>query len=459
MAPKQEKKELPKKPRGMYDILEDEYRVRAIFIEKTKAIAEFYGFKPIQTPHMEKLEMFTRAVGETTDIVEKEMYNVKIKGGEKLVLRPEGTAPIVRAYIEHGMQSKPQPVLLYYTGAFFRHEKPQKGRRREHQQFGLEVLGESDSIIDALIIKAFLTILDEAAGLKSVCVHLNSIGDKECRKIYQKELLAFYRKKANQVCTDCSKRMKVNPLRLLDCKNEKCIEIKSEAPQIINYLCEDCKNHFKDLLEILDSSNIPYYIDHYLVRGLDYYSRTAFEFFVETEPEKTEEPVKKGGDTEGEEKKEKTDEKKEQPVQSAPLALGGGGRYDMLSNILGNKNIPGVGGAIGIDRIVEHMMETKKRSPTQKPNQAFFIQLGSGAKYKSLTVLEILRKAKIKTSHSLNKNSLKSQLKIASKLKVPFALILGQKEALEDTIIVRNMESASQETIPIAKLSNYLKRQ
>jgi len=444
MSTNQEKKELPKRPRGMYDILEHEYRVRENFIEKTKAIVEFYGFKPIQTPHMEKIEMFTRAVGETTDIVEKEMYSVKVKGGEKLVLRPEGTAPIVRAYIEHGMQTKPQPVMLYYTGAFFRHEKPQKGRRREHQQFGLEILGESDSIIDALVIKVFLTILEEATGFKSVCVHLNSIGDKECRKIYQKELLAFYRKKTNQVCPDCLRRMKINPLRLLDCKNEKCVEIKKEAPQIINYLCEDCKNHFKDLLEVLDSSDIPYYLDPYLVRGLDYYSRTAFEFLIETEPEE------KG-------KEEKSDEIKEQKTVS--LALGGGGRYDTLAGILNSgKDIPGVGGAIGIDRIMEQMMKVKKMSRPQKQNQVFFIQLGSGAKYKSLTILETLRKAKIKTSHSLNKNSLKSQLKIASKLKVSFALILGQKEALENTIIVRNMESASQETVPIEKLANYLKK-
>ena len=421
-----------KKPKGMHDILSKEYFLRENFIEKAKAIAEFYGFKPIQTPHLEKTELFTTTVGENTDIVEKEMYELKTKGGDRLVLRPEGTAPIVRAYIEHGMQTKPQPIMLYYHGSFFRYERPQKGRRRELQQFGLEILGEDDSITDAAIIKVILTILEEAAGLKQISVHVNSIGDEECRKIYKKELVAYYRRKVNYLCKDCTRRLKINPLRLLDCKKEECIEIKKGAPQIINYLCSECTNHFKELLEILDASNIPYYLDNYLVRGLDYYSRTVFEFFSETDTE-------------------------------APkfLELVGGGRYDLLAKALGKKDIPGVGCAIGIDRIIEMMDKSeiqkiiKKR---QQPPKVFFVQIGIGAKYKSLSVLELLQKAKIGTKHSLGKKSLKSQLKIAAKLNVPYALIFGQKEAVEDTIIVRNMKTMSQETVKLSELITYLKK-
>lgn len=424
MTAKYDKKELVKKAKGMHDILPREYWVRERLIEKAKTIASFYGFKPIQTPHLEKIELFTSAVGENTDLVEKEMYNLKTKGGDKLVLRPEGTAPIMRAYIEQGMQVKPQPVLLYYYGSFFRHDRPQKGRRREFQQFGIEAIGEANSIADAVVIKVLWAVLEEAAGLKPISLHLNSVGCKECRKIYQKEMTAYYRKRARSLCKDCLRRLKINPLRLLDCKEEKCGELKKEAPQIINYLCEGCTNHFKNLLEILEASGIQYNLDNYLIRGLDYYSRTAFEFFLEGEP----------------------------------LALGGGGRYDGLSAILSGKEIPGVGGALGIDRILAMMPEKQKQSPKKKEAKIFFMQLGTEAKNKSLAVLELLRKAKIPTKHSLSKDSIKSQLKIAAKANAPYALIFGQKEALENIIIVRNTETASQEAVPLEKLADYLKK-
>jgi len=421
---KKDKKELIQKPRGMHDILPRNFLIREKFIEKAKAVADFYGFKPIQTPILEKSDLFTATVGENTDIVEKEMYNLKTKGGNKLVLRPEGTAPIVRAYLEHGMHTKPQPVMFYYFGSFFRHERPQKGRRREFQQFGLEILGEEDSITDALVIKASLTIIEEAAGLKPVCVHVNSVGCKECRKVYLKELVSFYRKKMQILCSDCKNRIKTNPMRLLDCKDEKCATIKPEAPQIINYLCDPCSKHFKQLLEILDVSEIPYYLNNYLVRGLDYYSRTAFELFLENES----------------------------------MELGGGGRYDELSLALSNKKVPAVGMAIGVDRILETLKEKGKLKITEKPPKVFFIQLGAAAKQKSLSVIEKLRKEKITTKHSLSKNSLKSQLKIAEKLKVPFTIILGQKETLENNIMVRDMETNSQETVSLDKLTDYLKK-
>ncbi|MCF7835677.1 MAG: histidine--tRNA ligase [Candidatus Marinimicrobia bacterium] len=433
MATQNNKKEIIEKVKGMRDVLSEEYLFRKKIIEKAESIATFYGFEPIQTPHLEKVELFTASVGESTDIVEKEMYELKTKGGKRLVLRPEGTAPIMRAYLRHGMQNQPQPIMLYYHGSFFRHEKPQRGRQREFQQFGIEILGEADAITDAIVIKTLLVILEEAVGIKPISVRLNSIGDIECRKIYQKELLAYYKNKTNELCKDCKNRMKSNPLRLLDCKNENCEKIKQEAPQIINFLCPDCTAHFKDLLEILDTSEISYYLDHYLVRGLDYYSRTAFEFFIEDNSEETEEGKK-------------------------VLELGGGGRYDSLSKILSNKNIPGVGGAIGIDRAITVLSENKKISVATKTPKIFFIQLGANAKYKSLVVLEMLRKAKISVKHSLSKNSLKSQLKIAAKLEVPYVLILGQKESTDNTIIIRDMKTTSQEIVPITKLTDKLKK-
>lgn len=434
------KKEPVRRARGMQDVLGKEYFLQEKFIEKARAIAEFYGFRPIRTPHLEKVELFTSSVGEMTDIVEKEMYALKTKGGDKLVLRPEGTAPIVRAYFEHGMQSKPQPVMLYYHGSFFRHDKPQRGRSREFQQFGLEILGEKDSIADAIIIKALLSILEEAGGLKNISLHINSIGDKECRKTYQKDLAAYYRKRAKDICKDCDQRLKTNPLRLLDCKNEKCAEIKTEAPQIINYLCDECKDHFKSLLEILDSSGVSYYLDHFLVRGLDYYSRTAFEFFTEERREEGEKPL----------------DNAQGKLTENSMAVGGGGRYDSLGSILMGKDLPAVGGSLGVDRTI--LYSGVKQKTFQKATKIYFVQLGTDAKQKSLTVLEILRKAKIPTKHSLSKDSLKGQLKMASKLKIPYALILGQKEVFENSIIVKNMTSSSQETVPIEKLIDYLKK-
>jgi len=425
--PRGARKESFRKAKGMHDILADEYLLKENFIEKAKKIASFYEFQPIQTPILEKVELFTTSIGETTDIIEKEMYNLKTKGREQLVLRPEGTAAVVRAYIENGMQSLPQPVMLHYHGPFFRYERSQKGRTREFQQFGLEILGETDAIADAVIIKTTQAILEEAGKIKNLTLKINSVGDKECRETYQRELINYYKKNSTKLCKNCVRRLKTNPMRLLDCKEEGCQEIKENAPQIMNFLCTGCSNHFKDVLETLDASEVSYYLDHTLVRGLDYYSRTAFEFIDE----------------------------------DTGLVVCGGGRYDPLSKILSGKEVSGVGAAIGIDRVLEKnkkKQSVKTTTKRGKPAKVFFIQLGVGARYKSLAVLEKLRKSKIPTKHSLSKSSLKGQLKLASKLKIPYTLILGQKEALEDSIIVRNMITTSQETIKIEKLIDHLKK-
>lgn len=424
---------LLQEPRGMHDILPKDYGLYQNIYKKAEEVAEYYGFSPIQTPHVERMELFTASIGESTDIVEKEMYKLKASGKNNLVLRPEGTAPIMRSYIGHGMHTQTQPVMLWYKGSFFRHERPQKGRFREFQQFGLEIVGEEKAIAEATLIKMFTSILEEV-GIQSPIVHINSLGDKECRNAYKSnELLPYYKKKVAQLCADCKRRVKENPLRLLDCKVEKCEEIKTDAPQMINHLCANCKKHLKEVLEFLDSSGISYSLNTRLVRGLDYYSNTVFEIFEDTKH-------------------------KEEEVKRTPLALAAGGRYNELSGTLSKKNIPAAGGAIGIDRLVEILSERKIKVGRAKKPKLFFIHLGIAARYKSLNVIEMLRKAHIPVRHSISKEGLKSQLKIATKLKVPFALILGQKESLENSIIIRNMDSWAQETVPVDKLVETIKK-
>jgi len=264
-------------PKGTRDILPNDVRYWEYIESRAKQIAGYYGFRSIRTPHFEKTEIFT-AIGEFTDIVERQMYSFRTRGGDALTLRPEGTIPLMRSYIQNGMQSWPQPVMLHYTGSFFRHESPQRGRFREFGQFGLEIFGEEEAVADAIVIRVITLILEEL-GLGQFVVHLNTLGDKECRPLYRKELVGFYRSKINYLCKDCKRRLKTNPLRLLDCTEEKCQELKKDAPQMIEYVCDSCKNHFKKIFEFLDKLSVPYFLNHHLVRGLDYYSRTVFEIF------------------------------------------------------------------------------------------------------------------------------------------------------------------------------------
>lgn len=437
---KKNSEDLFQSPKGMRDILgEDFYNLQGFF-EKAQEIAEYYGFKPLQTPILEYEEIFSKGVGGGTDIVDKEMYSIKTKGGDKLVMRPEGTASAMRSYIEHGMQNKPQPVKLYYSGPIFRHDKPQKGRYREFYQFGIEVLGSQKSIMDAMVIHIGILMLREA-GINNIFLKINSIGDAESRKDYLKELVNYYKKHLGKMSAVDRQRLKDNPLRILDSKDPNLLEINAEAPQSLSFLNNVSKKHFKEVMENLDELGIDYEIDHTLVRGLDYYSHTVFEFFTLDE-KKSEEEAKDG-----------------EEVELAPktLALGGGGRYDYLSKTMGyKKEIPGVGFALGIDRILE--ASTKIPNPRiKKKAKVFFIQLGTEAKMKSLKVIEVLRQNKIPVRQSLSKDSLGSQLAIAEKSKIPHTIIFGQKEALENTVIVRDMSTRSQKNVDIDKLAKYLK--
>lgn len=432
-AKNKETKDILQAPRGMKDIIGEDFYKQQGFFEKAQEICEYYGFSPIQTSTMEHEEIFTKGVGEGTDIVDKEIYTLKTKGGDKLALRPEWTASVMRAYIEHGMQSQPQPVKLYSFGPTFRHDKPQKGRYREFNQFNIEALGSPQSIMDATTIKVALVILEEA-GIKNVRVKINSIGDAESRKDYIKELTNYYKKFINKMGATDRNRMKTNPLRILDSKDEKLFEINMAAPQSVSSLNTTSKKHFKEVLEYLNEMNIDYELDHTLVRGLDYYTHTVFEFF-------TEKKVSEDGS-------EVTKE----------LALGGGGRYDGLAKTMGHKKpIPGVGCGLGVDRILE-ASEKPPVPKIKKKAKVYFIQLGTEAKMKSMNVIETLRCAKIPVSYSLSKDSLGSQLSNAEKLGVPYTIIFGQKEALDNCVIVRDMKNRSQKIIKIEKLADHLKK-
>ncbi len=415
-------------PKGMRDIVSEEYYAFQGLFEKAQEVAVYYGFKPIETPILENEDVFTSSVGEGTDIVDKEMYTLRTKGGDHLAMRPEHTAPLMRAYIEHGMQAMPQPVMFYQYGPVFRHDKPQRGRYRQFWQFDLDSLGSDKSIMDAFVIKTGMSILEEA-GAENLSIEINSIGDKECRGGYIKELTNYYKKHINSLGAIDRQRLKTNPLRILDSKEEKTKEINENAPDAVSFLCASCKKHFKEVLEYLEEMGIPYNINKNLVRGLSYYTRTVFEVYSESGEEGV-----------------------------GPMQIASGGRYDYLARQIGSKkDVPGVGFSIGVDRVIEAKWYKKLSPRIVKKPKIYFIQLGNEAKLKSLNIIEILRKAHIPIAHSLSKDSLGSQLAVAERLAIPYAIIFGVKEALDNAVIVRNMTNRSQETVKLSKLLEYIK--
>ncbi len=413
--------------KGMRDIVGDQYYQFQGFFEKAQEVAVYYGFKPIETPIVEYEDVFTSSIGIGTDIIDKEMYALKTKGGDHLALRPEHTASLMRSYIENGMQSTPQPVLFYSYGPVFRHDKPQKGRYRQFYQFDLDILGNDKSILDALAIRTAWLILEEA-GAKKLSLDINSIGDKECRKLYLQELVSYYKKNIKNLPAIDKERLKTNPLRILDSKEEKTIELNQNAPNILSSLCPPCKKHFKEVLEYLEEMEIPYNINKCLVRGLSYYTRTVVEIMIQDEE------------------------------TGKMISIAGGGRYDYLGRQLGSKkDVPAVGISIGVDRVIEAPWFSKLSPRIIKKPKIYFIQLGSDAKLKSFNVIEILRKGKVRIAQSISKDNLGSQLATAEKLGMNYAIIFGQKEALENSAIVRNMNNRSQETIKLPELLNYIR--
>ena len=410
--------------KGMHDILPDDQPAWDKVRSATRHVGDFYNFLRIDTPILESADLFERGLGTGTDIVEKEMFVVKTKGGDRLVLRPEFTSAVMRSYYQHGLGQYGQPVKLYYEGPVFRHEQPQAGRFRQFHQVGFEILGaESDPIYDAQAILGAYRILEELK-IKNVTVHINSIGCHKCRAAYIKKLEAYYKKNAQKICKNCKVRLVNNPLRVLDCKEDACQLIKADAPIILDFLDTECKAHFTKVLEYLDEVKIPYHIDSHLVRGLDYYNRTVFEFFAE----------------------------------GFAYAIGGGGRYDYLSETLKLGKLSAVGSAIGVERVIEVLKASGKGAIARGGAKVFLVHMGEEAKKRGLALIEEFRKAGMRINESFGKDSLKSQLRVADKDRVHFAMILGQREVFEGSIIIRDMQTGTQESVPLERVVEEIKK-
>ena len=442
-------------PTGMHDILFEEQKYFQRIFKVCEEMSKFYGFKKIDTPILEQAELFSKGVGLSTDVVSKQMYVFKTKGDDYLALRPEGTAPIARAYIQQGMFNWPQPVKLWYWGPFFRAEHPQAGRYRQFWQVGFEVLEEKSPAADAQMIQLFYNILEELR-FKNLIVEINSIGDNQCRPYYKKLLSNYLKTRESSLCPDCKRGYKKNPLRVLDCKEDRCQQIKAQAPQILDYLCEECHNHFKEVLEFLDEMGLPYRLNPYLVRGLDYYTKTVFEIFSDV-PVRASLPAQAGAEP-SKESDDSGDTAIKTSEEKKSLALVGGGRYDSLVKILGGKETPAVGGAAGIERIAQAMKAREMKLPEEPVAKVFLAQLGGLAKKKSLKLFEDFRKTKIFVAESFGRDSLKYQLNKANKMGIGYVLILGQKEALEGSIIIRDMQNGKQETIKMDKVVKEIQR-
>ncbi len=408
----------------MHDVLPDDQPTWERIRRSAREFAQVYNFLRIDTSILEPIELFSRSVGESTDIVEKQMFTVTAKGKERLALRPEGTASIARAYVEHGLGGRlGLPLKLFYEGPMFRYEQPQAGRTRQFHQIGFEILSaDDDPIYDAQVILVLVRFL-ESLKIKNLMVAVNSIGCKACRPGYRRQLQSYYRPLKEKLCADCIRRFESNPLRLLDCKVEGCRAFREETPIIVDSLCDLCRKHFKGTLEYLDELALPYSLDHHLVRGLDYYTKTVFEV---------------GG-------------------EGFDFALASGGRYDYLVELLGGKPTPGVGWAVSVERIVEVLRIQGITHTLKAKPKVFFIYIGELAKRKSLRLLEELRKHNIDVAESLGRESLRGQLRLADKMQSPIALIFGQKEAFEESIIMRDLRSGIQETIPLSKTVGILK--
>ena len=415
----------PQMLRGFHDILPEDQVYWHAIRQKVDELAFAYSFDRIDLPILESADLFVRSVGKQTDIVEKEMFQFQDQSGANVVMRPEATASTARAYIEHGMLEKPQPVKLYYEGPMFRYDRPQAGRYRQFHQFGFEAFGSDEAIVDAQLILIADRFFREL-GIP-VTMHVNSIGTPETRAEYKVELVAYYRQHRAVICEDCKRRLTKNPMRVLDCKVEGCRAVSANAPQIVDWLDEASKEHFMKVLEYLDEVEVRYQLSPHLVRGLDYYSRTVFEIYTE------------GAD-------------------GSQSALGGGGRYDGLVEVLGGRPTPACGFAVGLERTVSTMREKQITPPAGKRREVFLAQLGDVARRKGLALYEAFRSDGIPVAEAFGKSALKAQLELADKYKAKYTLILGQKEVLDGTIIVRDMESGVQETVDMNKVVGIVKK-
>ena len=414
-----------KAPRGTSDILPGEQGYFRYIEERAASVCQLYGYERIDTPVFEDARLFVRTIGQGTDIVEKETYTFDDRSGQAMTLRPEGTAPICRAYIEHGMHNLPQPVRLYYFASIFRYERPQKGRYRQHQQFGVEAIGDGDPALDAEVIDVAWRFF-ESLGLVNLSLQLNSIGCKLCRPAYLEELKGHYSAHVDRLCSDCKTRLRKNPLRLMDCKKPSCQDIAQSAPRSIEHLCSQCKEHFESVVKYLLLLGIPFEKNHRLVRGLDYYTKTVFEIQPQGE-------------------------------EGAQSAVGGGGRYDDLIEELGGKPTAAIGFAVGIERIVLNMKQQNIIPPAPSGQKVFVAYLGDEAKAEAIKLTSKLRQRGIAVVCNLGDRSLKAQLRQANALGVAYALIIGEDEVGSGVVMLRNMEKGEQRKVPVHEVLSLLR--
>jgi histidyl-tRNA synthetase len=412
------------RPTGTLDILPEDqpywYHVR----DRARHLAELAGFERIDVPMFEATELFARGVGEGTDIVDKEMYSFQDKGDHDLTLRPEFTAGVLRAYIENGMRVLPQPVKLYTFGPIFRYERPQAGRYRQHTQFDVEILGDQDPAAD-LEVMVLAWDLYAGLGFRDLAFQLNSTGCPECKPDYIAVLKDYYAAHQDAICEDCVRRMERSPLRVLDCKADQCQPLIESAPHIIDYLCEECAEHFATLRGYLDLLDRAYTINHRLVRGLDYYTKTVFEVWA--------------------------------TGIGAQAAVVGGGRYDGLAEAIGGPPTPGVGFGSGIERIVLVMKQLEVQVPPLPTPPVFVAHLGARAGQEAVRVSNALRAADVGTWLAFGRRGLRSQLREAGKRGARYVVILGEDELAAGTAVVRDMEAGEQTDVGLTGLVDWLK--
>jgi len=421
---KQEKNKMYQAPRGTADILPEEQACWRYIEQEAVSICRLYGYERIDTPAFEDTRLFSRSIGEETDIVSKEMYTFSDRGGNQITLRPEGTAPVCRAYLEHGLKNRPKPVRLYYLAPIFRYERPQSGRYRQHHQFGYEAIGDGDPALDAEVIDMAWRFF-RSLGLERLSLQLNSIGCKKCRPGYLMALKAYYTGHIKNLCPDCDRRLVRNPLRLLDCKRPNCLKIAASAPKSSEYLCPACQEHFSQLKRYLAQLELPFVLNHFLVRGLDYYTRTVFEIQPEAE--------------------------------GAQSTLGGGGRYDDLIAELGGPPTPAVGFAAGLERIVVNLKRQNIAIPPLAGPRVFIAYIGDEARDEAARLAAGLRQDGIGAIQAVGSKSLKAQLRQANSLKSRYAVIIGEQEVNTGTVVLRDMTTSEQKTVPVSELQGELR--
>jgi histidyl-tRNA synthetase len=392
--------------KGTKDVLPQEAYKWHYVEGKLRKIAEEYGCREIRTPAFEATELFTRGVGETTDVVQKEMYTFEDKGGRSITLKPEGTAPAVRAFIESSLYNEAQPTKLYYFTPVFRYENVQKGRFREHHQFGVEVFGAPAASLDAEVISLAMRAVGEV-GINNLKLHINSIGCPKCRKEYNDALKGFLKDNLHNLCKTCNSRYEKNPMRILDCKEEKCKGITKSAPVILDYICEDCKDHMEKLKGYLGAMGISYEVDPYIVRGLDYYSKTVFE------------------------------------IINNDITVCGGGRYDYLIEQVGGPSMPAVGFGMGLERLIMTIEGAGLEIPKVDHIQLYICSMGDKASFEAVKLTYELRKEGVKCDCDHMGKSVKAQMKYANKLGAKYSLVLGEEELDKRVARLKKMEDGS----------------